>query len=179
MFQPNLEDAIKYSPPETVYVPLPELAVELFAPRPVTLDAGSYELQEGFVQRRASQQQRFCDSASARTLRANCQRELPARTRVTERLRAQMLAGRARAIEVIGDIQKGFGGFVPVAPEAGALPSADMSPEADESQYSGVALRVDRYLYHNRVFNIPQRFPHPAFISLLIYSRYRVRMHCT
>ena len=173
VYQPNLEDAIKYSPPETVYVPLPELAVDLFAPRPVTLDAGSYELQEAFVQRRALQQQRFCESAA--TLRTERRGALPPRTRLTERLRAQMLAGRVRAVEVIGDIQKGFGGFVPIAHEVPALPSSDNAPEPDESQYSGVSLRVDRYLYHNRVFNIPQRFPHPAFISLLIYSRYIIR----
>ena len=175
VYEPNLEDAIKYSPPETVYVPLPELAVDLFAPRPVTLDAGSYELHEAFVPRRAPQQQRFCESAATPRTERTRRDALPPRTRLTERLRAQMLAGRVRAVEVIGDIQKGFGGFVPIAHEAPALPSSDSAPEPDESQYSGVALRIDRYLYHNRVFNIPQRFPHPAFISLLIYSRYIIR----
>lgn len=172
VYQPNLEDAIKYSPPETVYVPLPELAVDLFAYRPVTLDAGSYELHECFVPRRRQQQQRTSRYDSAATLRSEFRRLLPPHTRLTEQLRERMLAGRVRAVEVIGDIQKGFGGFVPIAHEAPALPSPGSGPETDEPQYSGVALRVDRYLYHNRVFNIPQRFPHPAFISLLIYSRY-------
>ena len=155
----SLVESVHYTPPETIRIPLPELPQQLFSARQITIEPTSFDCFHSQLYNASTPSHAHSHGHSDR-----------------QQASSSTLAIAALMPGAFVDGAAHSRGLRPRFRLTGTLKRLMLSGRSKAIDcILGEGLKIDKHMYMNRVFNIPLRFPHPALIALLLYSRYSLQ----